>query len=122
MRFSVIDRIKSFSHAFAGLKQFFQTQHNSIIHALATVVVVIMSFLLKLSANEWMFIIIVIAMVWVAELFNTAIEALCDMITLEKHPQIKFIKDVAAAGVLLSALAALLTGLIIFLPKILKYI
>lgn len=122
MRFSIVDRIKSFTYAFAGLKQFFQTQHNAIIHALATVMAVVIGFLLKLSPNEWIFIIIVIAMVWAAELFNTAIEAVCDMITLEKHPKIKFIKDVSAAAVLVSALAALLTGLIIFLPKIFKYI
>jgi diacylglycerol kinase len=89
---------------------------------LATVLAVIMSILLKLSSAEWIFIIMAIAMVWTAELFNTAIEALCDMIMLEKHPKIKFIKDVAAAAVLVSALAALLTGLIIFLPKLIKYI
>jgi diacylglycerol kinase (ATP) len=118
MRFSIINRIKSFTYAFAGLKQFFQTQHNAIIHALATVGAVALGFLLSLTSAEWMFINIVIAMVWTAELFNTAIEALCDMVTLEKHPQIKFIKDVAAAAVLVSAIAAVVIGLIIFVPKI----
>jgi diacylglycerol kinase (ATP) len=121
-KFSIPDRVKSFQYAFAGLRQFFQSQHNAIIHALATVLAVIMSILLKLSSAEWIFIIMAIAMVWTAELFNTAIEALCDMIMLEKHPKIKFIKDVAAAAVLVSALSALLTGLIIFLPKLIKYI
>jgi diacylglycerol kinase len=116
--FSMVSRIRSFEHAFAGIKQFFQTQHNAIVHAIATVIVIFAGFLLRLSPTEWMLTVVAIALVWTAELFNTAIEALCDMVTREKHPQIKFIKDVAAAAVLVSALAAVIIGLIIFIPKI----
>jgi diacylglycerol kinase len=118
IRFSVVDRLRSFRFAFSGLKQFFQTQHNAIIHAVATLVVIIAGFLVKLSSTEWTLIAIAITMVWAAELFNTAIEALCDMVMPEKHPQIKFIKDVAAAAVLMSAIGAVVIGLVIFIPKI----
>ncbi len=116
--FSVVDRLRSFRFAFSGLKQFFQTQHNAIIHAVATLVVIIAGFLVKLSSTEWTLIAIAITMVWAAELFNTAIEALCDMVMPEKHPQIKFIKDVAAAAVLMTAIGSVVIGLIIFIPKI----
>jgi diacylglycerol kinase len=116
--FSVNDRVKSFWYAFSGLTQFFQNQHNAIVHAIATVIVILAGFLLRLTSIEWMLTVVAIALVWTAELFNTAIEALCDMVMREKHPQIKFIKDVAAAAVLVSALAAVIIGLIIFIPKI----
>jgi diacylglycerol kinase len=58
-------------------------------------------------------------LVWAAELFNTAIEKLADTVSKDFHPSIKFVKDVSAAAVLLSALAAFITGAIIFLPKLL---
>jgi diacylglycerol kinase len=59
-------------------------------------------------------------MVWVAEIFNTAIEKTMDFISRERHPQIKLIKDLAAAAVLVTAFSALITGAIIFIPKLLK--
>ncbi|MNY66215.1 Undecaprenol kinase [compost metagenome] len=57
-------------------------------------------------------------LVFVCELFNTALEALADFASPGKHPQIKKVKDLAAAAVLLSAISALITGIIIFLPKL----
>jgi diacylglycerol kinase (ATP) len=113
-KFSLADRFKSFRYAFAGLKVFFQTQHNARIHALATVVVVAAGFFARLSGVNWVLIMIAVAIVWMAELFNTAIEALCDMVMPEQHPKIKFIKDVAAAAVLVSAAGAIITGGIVF--------
>lgn len=67
---------------------------------------------------EIILIIIVTGMVWCAELFNTAIEKMADLITKERHPTIKFIKDIAAGAVMIAALIALFTGGIIFIPKI----
>ena len=60
-----------------------------------------------------------IGFVWTAELFNTAVEKLADLFSKDHHPGIKFIKDVSAAAVLLSAATALITGAVIFLPKLL---
>lgn len=118
-KFSIRQRLKSFDFAFAGLVQFFTTQHNAIIHALATIVVMGLCISLPLTITECIIIIWCVAMVWMAELFNTAIEKLCDHVSPGYSKKIKFIKDVAAAAVLITAVAALVTGLLIFIPKFL---
>ncbi|WP_343603873.1 diacylglycerol kinase family protein [Fluviicola sp.] len=116
-RFSVKDRIKSFTYAIQGLKTLFREEHNARIHLLAALLVVASGFLLNISGNEWIALIIVMGLVFICEAFNTALEALCDYVQPEKHPQIKKVKDLAAAGVLISAISALITGIIIFGPK-----
>ena len=118
-KFSFRQRAKSFQYAFQGLRQFFNTQHNAIIHAVATVLVIILAVIRKLPATEFLFIVVSIGLVWMAELFNTAIEKLCDMVCPQQHPQIKFIKDVSAAAVLITALVAVITACIIFIPAFL---
>ena len=72
----------------------------------------------QLNSSEWLWIIAASGMVLGAELFNTAIEVLVDLVSPEIHPKAKIIKDVAAGAVLIAAFAAVLIGLIIFLPKI----
>jgi diacylglycerol kinase (ATP) len=115
--FSIKARIRSFQFAFAGLRAFIQTQHNAWIHAAAAITVVALGIYCHLSPTEWMFIVVAITLVFVLELINTIIEALCNLITEAYSPQIKFIKDVAAAAVLISAFAAVVIGFIIFIPK-----
>ena len=117
--FSIGARLKSFRYAFDGMRQFFGQQHNAILHAIATVIVIALCIVLKLRATEWLFITVVTGLVWMAELFNTAIEKLCDLVSPGFNPKVKFIKDVAAAAVLVSAITAAITGLIIFIPKLL---
>jgi len=116
--FSIRARLKSFRHALAGLNTFFNTQHNAVIHLLMTILVFIASLFFTISKTEAMAITLAVGLVWAAELFNTAIEKLADMVEQEFHPSIKFIKDVSAAAVLITAITALVTGTIIFLPKI----
>lgn len=121
-KFSWRERGNSFGFAFAGLKALFRTEHNAWIHAGLTVVVILLSVLLGVSHAETAVLILAMGFVWAAEIFNTAIEKLADHLTTERHPQIKLVKDLAAAAVLVSALAALLVGLLIFLPKLLLYV
>ncbi|HMG66377.1 MAG TPA: diacylglycerol kinase family protein [Chitinophagaceae bacterium] len=116
--FSIKARLRSFRYAFEGLNAFFSTQHNAIIHLIMTIIVFIAALFFNVSKEEGIALIIVSAIVWMAELFNTAIEKLADMVSKDLRPGIKFIKDVSAAAVLLSATAAFLTGAIIFLPKL----
>jgi diacylglycerol kinase (ATP) len=118
-KFSLKKRAKSFHFAFNGFYQFFATQHNAVIHAAATGLVVALSLLVKLPLSKFLFVITAIGLVWIAELFNTAIEQLCDMVCPRQHPQIKFIKDVSAAAVLVAALMAVITACIIFIPVLL---
>jgi len=118
-KFSLRKRAGSFRFAFDGLIQFFKTQHNAIIHLVATLAVIALSVIVQLQLVKFLFVVIAIGLVWMAELFNTAIEKLCDMVCPEQHPQIKFIKDVSAAAVLVTAIIAIITGCIIFIPVLL---
>jgi diacylglycerol kinase len=116
--FSIRARWKSILYALEGLLAFFREQHNAIIHLVMTVAAILAAVFLKVNKTEMMAIVMAAGFVWSAELFNTAIEKLADRVTKESDPRIKFIKDVSAAAVLVSAFAALITGMIIFLPKI----
>ena len=115
-KFSLKRRAKSFHFAFHGLYYFFRTTHNAIIHAVATVAIIALSIVVQLSLTKFLFIIVSIGLVWMAELFNTAIEQLCDMVCPQQNPKIKFIKDLSAAAVLVTASVALITACIIFIP------
>jgi diacylglycerol kinase (ATP) len=117
--FSIKARLRSFHYAFAGLHSFFSTQHNAIIHLIMTLLVFSAAVLYNVTKAEAIAITLAVGFVWTAELFNTAIEKLADLVSTDHHPGIKFIKDVSAAAVLLSALAAFITGGIVFLPKLL---
>src|SRR5215831_6284520 len=102
--FSLRARLKSFRYAFDGINAFFSSQHNAIIHLMITIFVFIAAVFFNVNREQLISMIIATGFVWTAELFNTAIEKLADMISKDHHPQIKFIKDVSAAGVLLSAI------------------
>jgi len=110
--------LASFAHAFAGLRTLLLSQRNARIHLSATVVVVAAGIYLRLFDFEWVMVIGAIALVWIAEALNTALEFLADEVTLEKRDRIRKAKDVAALGVLVAAAAAVLFGLVAFLPHI----
>jgi diacylglycerol kinase (ATP) len=116
--FSILDRIKSFGFAFQGIATFFKTQHNAWIHCLAAILTITLGFVLHVNTTEWCWLIIAIALVIIAEMLNTAIEFLTDLVSPEIHPQAKKVKDIAAGAVLIAAIAALAIGLIVFLPKL----
>jgi len=111
-------RIKSFGYAFSGIYELIKSEPNARIHLVATIVAVVTGFSLKISNAEWCVVLIVIALVWTAEAFNTAIEKLADHLFPEFHKTARIVKDVSAGAVLICAIVALVCGLIIFLPKI----
>ncbi|RZK72243.1 MAG: diacylglycerol kinase family protein [Pedobacter sp.] len=113
--------IKSFGYSFQGIAAAFRTEWNFRFHLVATLIVVLLSWFFELNANEWMWVILAAGMVISAELFNTAIEVLVDLVSPNIHPKAKIIKDVASAAVLVTAIAALIIGLIIFIPKVWLY-
>jgi len=116
--FSIKARLRSVKHAIDGVVEFFNTQHNAIIHLLMTALVLIASIFFKINRAEIVAIAFSVGFVWAAELFNTAIEKLADMVSKDFHPKIKFVKDVSAAAVLIAALTAFVTGLVVFIPKL----
>lgn len=119
-KFSLKKRLYSFKYAFEGVKTLIKFEHNVWIHLLATVVVVGSGFLFSLSKTEWLMVIVAIGFVWISEGFNTGIEYLGNAISTKENPEIKKAKDVAAGTVLLSAIVAIIIGVIVFLPHLLN--
>ena len=120
MKTFILSRIASFGHAFRGWAYVMHTQHNARIHAVATAIVFVLGLWLRVSARDWAILILTITMVFAAEFINTAIEAVVDLASPQKHPLGKVGKDVGAAAVLVAALAAVLVGLLILGPPLLE--
>jgi diacylglycerol kinase (ATP) len=115
-------RIKSFGYAFNGLFHLIKNETNAQIHIVAAVIAISMGVFFSVSVTEWCFIILSIGIVIAAEAFNTVIERLVDHMFPDYHNTAKVAKDIAAGGVLISAIAAFVVGIVIFLPKIIALI
>ena len=111
-------RIHSFRYAFAGWWYVLRTQRNAWVHAVASTLVGLLAFWLRLNLQEWAILILTIAMVWTAEFINTALEAIVDLASPQHHPLAKVGKDVGAAAVLIASLASVLVGLLILGPPL----
>lgn len=112
------DKRIGFTFAWNGIKDVIRSERNFRIHLLAFLIVLCISFSLKLSTIEWSIILLVCALVLVTEIINSAIEILTDYLFTEKHKTAKSIKDISAGAVLVSAIFAIIIGLLIFIPKI----
>jgi diacylglycerol kinase len=109
-------RIRSFRFAFNGIRIMLCSQQNAWIHSLATVMVIVFGIHFSLTKSEWCWIILAALSVWTAEALNTAFEFLTDVASPEFHPLAAQAKDVAAGAVLITAIGAVLIGLLIFGP------
>jgi diacylglycerol kinase (ATP) len=117
-KFSIRNRVRSFSHAIAGIMRFIRNEHNARIHVVATVAVIVAAVALKVSHQDAMALAFAIGLVWVTEMLNTCLERTLDFITPDFYPEIGFIKDLAAGAVLVASITALVIGGFIFIPKI----
>lgn len=95
-----------------------KTQRNAVIHFAAAIGVTLLAVVLKLSTAEWILLVMAIALVIAAELFNTAIEYLIDLLSPEFHEKAGKAKDIGAGAVLICAVAAAIIGLVIFIPRL----
>jgi len=111
--------LQSFRYAFAGLWYALRTQRNARIHLLAAVAVTAMGLWLRLDAVRWAVLVLTISLVFFAEMVNTVVEAIVDLVTPEYHPLAKVAKDVSAGAVLVTAMAAVVVGLLILGPPLL---
>lgn len=111
--------IRSFGYAFKGVAYATTSQLNFRIHLVATVLATIAGFLLHISLVEWQWVMLCVTIVLVTEIFNTMIETLVDLVSPGFNEKAGRVKDMAAGAVVIAATFALVTGLIIFLPKIL---
>jgi len=109
---------KAFFHAWKGIQHFFTHDRNGRIHLGAALASFFAGFAFKISAIEWVVILMCIALVVAFEMLNAAIEKLCDVVHKEFHPAIKVIKDVSAGAVLWVSIISAIIGAIIFIPKI----
>jgi undecaprenol kinase/diacylglycerol kinase (ATP) len=117
-KFSTKKRLKSFIYAFNGLKTLLKEEHNSRIHLIAAICAIVLSIVLQISTYEWLMIIFAIGFVFAMELVNTAIENIADFLTTDIDERVKKIKDLVAAATLVSAIVALVVGVVVFLPRI----
>lgn len=111
-------RVQSFSYAFKGITNLLKSEPNARIHFVAAICAVILGILFKISTFEWVSVVIVIGLVFLSELLNTAIEKLADMVDPEWNIKIGQIKDLSAGAVLVSAIISLIVGGLIFIPKV----
>ena len=118
-RSTIGKRIASFGFAVNGIIQAVKSQPNFRIHLLIMALVVFAGFYLNISLWEWTCVIFAIGLVLVAELFNTAIETLTDLVSPDYHEKAGKTKDYAAGAVLVAAITAAVIGLVIFIPKLL---
>jgi diacylglycerol kinase (ATP) len=113
-------QIRSFGYAIKGLRLMWQ-DHNTWVHVPSAILVVGLGYGFGVSRNEWLWLIIAIAMMWIGETFNTAIEKLVDLVSPNHHELAGKVKDIAAGGVVLCLFFSLLIGLIVFLPYIFQF-
>ena len=111
-------RLKSMSNAWRGVQIMFKDQYNIWIHTMILGLVLIAGIYFNITLLEWIFIVLASGMVFAAEAFNTAIEIDMNLTSPEFHPHARDTKDVAAGAVLITAVVAMVIGVIIFLPRI----
>lgn len=116
--FELSARLRSFKYAVAGIWTMLCSQHNAWLHLLATMLAIAAGCYFALSWMEWCLIVLAIMAVWTAEALNTAFEFLADVANPDFHPLVEKSKDVAAGGVLISALGAALIAALIFGPRV----
>jgi len=112
-----LNRIQSVKYAAKGFWILITSENSIIAQVIIGIIMTIFGFIMQLSATEWMFQILSIGLVLVAESLNTAIEKLADFIHPEYHKQIGRIKDISAGAAFFAAIFAVIIGLIIYLPK-----
>lgn len=120
--FQIVGRIRSLKFALTGLWTMLKTQHNAWLHAIGTVLVVLLGLGFGVSSAEWCWLVLAITSVWTAEALNTAFERLADVASPEFHPLVKQAKDVAAGAVLIAATGAGVIGLLVLGPYVIRII
>lgn len=111
----ISERLRSFKYAANGLKVLVTKEHNARIHVIAATLAIFGAIALKSDVTEWIAVLIVIALVFITEILNSAVERLCDYVKPEYSQTIKEIKDLAAGAVLISAMLAVIIGTLVFI-------
>ncbi|MDX8340399.1 diacylglycerol kinase family protein [Draconibacterium sp. IB214405] len=107
-------RLLSFKHAFNGIRHLWKNEINFRIHILTSTIVIALAALVEITRTKWLLIFICVGIVLAAEVFNSAIERICNFVSPEKNTQIKIIKDISAAAVLIVSVRTAIIGAFIF--------
>src|SRR3989338_3232925 len=116
MKTIIYNRVQSFNYAITGMRWAFSRHVNYRIHAAISILVVVAGLYFNLARLDWLLLIITIALGFVIETINTAIEATLDAVDKTKRDDIKIAKDVSAAAMLIYSIGAIIVALIIFYP------
>ncbi|ALI99019.1 diacylglycerol kinase [Rufibacter tibetensis] len=111
-------RLNSFGYALKGISAAFKSEVNMRWHVISAGLVIAAGFYLGLTTIEWVVICFAIGLVWMAELFNTALEVVVNLVSPDFHPLAGKAKDIAAGAVLIASLAASAAGLLVFIPHL----
>ncbi len=117
-----INRIQSFQCAFSGIWYTLKTQRNAQIHITIAAIILFLGLIIQLTLFEWAILVLTMGFVVATEMINTVAETAMDFATKDFHPQVKIVKDVAAGAVLVSALTAVVVGLLILGPPLLEWV
>ena len=121
MQYDFKKQLRSFGYAWKGVRCCVGKEQNLSFHLIVTVLTIIAGFLLDITRTDWMIVILCIGVVIAAELFNTAIEKLVDLVSPERHPIAGQVKDIAAGAVLVCAATAAIIGLVVFIPYLTRF-
>ena len=116
------NRLKSFGYAFKGFLFLIRNEANFQVQIVIAILAIILGFVFDISIFEWFAQLMAIAMVLVAESFNTSIEKMADFVHKDEHPEIGKIKDISAAACLIISVLALVIGVLLYLPKIITFL
>lgn len=121
MKYDIKKQLRSFGYAWKGVQSCIGKEQNLSFHLIASVVVIASGAFLGITRMEWIVIVGCIGIVIAAELVNTSIEKLVNLVSPQHHPLAGQVKDIAAGAVLVCAVAAAIIGLIIFIPYLTRY-
>lgn len=121
MRYDFKKQIRSFGYAWKGIRCVVGKEQNLSFHLIATICVVVAGCFFHITRMEWIAVLLCIGMVIGAEMFNSAVERIVDLVSPQRHPLAGQIKDIAAGAVLVCALTAMIVGLIIFVPYLTRF-
>ncbi|WP_268124078.1 diacylglycerol kinase family protein [Roseivirga pacifica] len=111
-----LNELQKFKVALKGLMLATKSEAHFRFHILAALIIITAGWLMRVSKTDWLWLIAAIGFVLIAELFNTAIEHLVDLVSPEKHPLAGKIKDISAGAVLMASITAAVIGLVILWP------
>lgn len=114
----IVRFFNSFKYSFQGLKYAYKNEQSLLIHLIVTILVIVVGIIVDLNMYEWLLVFILMGLVLATELINTSLEAVVDLISPQINPLAKIAKDTASAAVFIFCVVAFISGIVIFLPKI----